>query len=179
MIKRLAFLTPVLMLGILAIWFTLGLKRDPSRIPSVLINTPVPEFNLAAIEGFERGFSNKDLLGQITLVNIFGSWCYACLAEHPFLMELTENKVIPIYGIDWRETDRVSGPRWLKRQGNPYVLVGDDPKSKGAIAFGVTGAPESFIVDKAGIIRYKHIGVINKTNWNETLFPIAQKLRQQ
>ena len=104
---------------------------------------------------------------------------YACLAEHPFLMQLTKNKVLPIYGIDWREQDRTSGPRWLKRRGNPYVLVGDDPKSRGAIAFGVTGAPESFIVDKAGIIRYKHIGVINEANWNQTLFPIVQKLRQK
>jgi cytochrome c biogenesis protein CcmG/thiol:disulfide interchange protein DsbE len=177
--KRLAFLAPILVLGILAIWFTLGLQRDPSRIPSVLINQPVPEFSLAALEGFGRGFSNKDLMGKVTLVNIFGSWCDACLAEHPFLMQLTKNKVLPIYGIDWRETNRTSGPRWLKRQGNPYLLVGDDPKSRGAIAFGVSGAPESFIVDQGGIIRYKHIGVINQANWTATLFPIVQKLRQQ
>ena len=179
MIKRLAFLTPILVLGFLAIWFTLGLKRDPSILPSVLINQPVPEFSLAALKSFERGFSHTDLIGKVSLVNIFGSWCYACLAEHPFLMQLTKNKVLPIYGIDWRETDRNAGPRWLKRQGNPYLLVGDDPKSRGAIAFGVSGAPESFIVDKAGIIRYKHIGVINTDNWQATLFPIVQKLRQQ
>ena len=178
MIKRLLFLTPILVLGVLAIYFTLGLQRDSKILPSVLINTPVPEFSLAAIEGAEQGFSSLDLKGKVTLVNIFGSWCYACLAEHPFLMQLTKNKVLPIYGIDWREQDRTSGPRWLKRRGNPYVLVGDDPKSRGAIAFGVTGAPESFIVDKAGIIRYKHIGVINEANWNQTLFPIVQKLRQ-
>jgi cytochrome c biogenesis protein CcmG/thiol:disulfide interchange protein DsbE len=179
LIKRLIFLAPILVLAVLAIYFTLGLQRDPSRLPSVLINTPVPAFSLAAIEGAARGFSNQDLKGQVTLVNIFGSWCYACLAEHPFLMQLTKNKMIPIYGIDWREQDRTSGPRWLKRQGNPYLLVGDDPKSRGAIAFGVTGAPESFIVDRAGIIRYKHIGVINAANWNETLLPIVQRLRRQ
>jgi cytochrome c biogenesis protein CcmG/thiol:disulfide interchange protein DsbE len=178
-IKRLAFLTPILVLGVLAIWFTLGLGRDPSRIPSVLIDQPVPEFSLSPLQGYARGFSNKDLVGKVSLVNIFGSWCYACLAEHPFLMQLTKDKVLPIYGIDWRETDRTSGPRWLKRQGNPYLLVGDDPKSRGAIAFGVSGAPESFIVDKAGIIRYKHIGVINAANWKATLLPIVQKLVRQ
>ncbi|MDP6428851.1 MAG: DsbE family thiol:disulfide interchange protein [Rhodospirillales bacterium] len=179
MIKRLAFLAPILVLAILAIYFTLGLKRDPSKLPSVLINQPVPEFSLPPIEGSARGFSSNDLKGKVTLVNIFGSWCYACLAEHPFLMKLTREKIIPVYGIDWREKDRTAGPRWLKKHGNPYLLIGDDPNSRGAIAFGVSGAPESFIVDQAGIIRYKHIGVLNDTNWSQTLFPIIKKLRQQ
>ncbi len=94
-------------------------------------------------------------------------------------MDLKERNIVPIYGIDWREPDRKSGPRWLKRYGNPYTIIGDDPKSKGAISFGVTGAPETFIVDKKGVIRFKHMGPITKLNWNDTLKPILEKLRKE
>ena len=94
-------------------------------------------------------------------------------------MQLKENNIIPIYGIDWREPDRVTGPRWLAKFGNPYTLIGDDPKSRGAIAFGVTGAPETFIVDKNGVIRFKQIGPITPDRWAEVLFPIVERLRRQ
>jgi len=176
---RLAFLTPVLVLGLLAIYFTAGLGHDPSKLPSVLINKPVPEFTLAAIDGSDRGLSSTDLKGRVVLVNVFGSWCIACLVEHPFLMKLKTENIIPIYGIDWREPDRKAGPDWLKKRGNPYTLIGDDPKSRGAIAFGVSGAPETFIVDKTGIIRYKYLGPLNPSVWSDTLFPIVEKLRRQ
>ena len=177
--KRLLFLLPLAVFMVLAVYFYIGLSKDPSKLPSVLINQAVPEFALAPIKGRDKGLTSADLKGQVSLVNIFGSWCIACKIEHPFLMKLTREKIIPVYGIDWREKDRTAGPRWLKKHGNPYLLIGDDPNSRGAIAFGVSGAPESFIVDQAGIIRYKHIGVLNDTNWSQTLFPIIKKLRQQ
>ena len=94
-------------------------------------------------------------------------------------MELKEQNIIPVHGIDWRELDRQTGPRWLKKFGNPYTLIGDDPKSRGAIAFGVTGAPETFIVDKTGVIRFKFAGPMSPQIWNEKLFPIVQRLRKQ
>jgi cytochrome c biogenesis protein CcmG/thiol:disulfide interchange protein DsbE len=94
-------------------------------------------------------------------------------------MELKAQNAVPIFGIDWREKNRTDGPAWLARYGNPYTRIGDDPKSVGAIAFGVTGAPESFIVDKKGIVRYKHTGVITKRDWERTLLPIIQELRRQ
>jgi len=176
--NRLTFILPLVVLGVLAVYFMMGLGRNPQELPSVLINTPVAEFDLPAIDGRDKGFASKDLLDQVTLVNVFGSWCVACLQEHPFLMKLAKEKLIPIYGIDWRETDRRAGPSWLRRYGDPYTLIGDDPKSRGAIAFGVTGAPESFIIDKQGTIRYKHIGPITQEIWDETIWPIVQELRK-
>ena len=177
--KRFGYFIPLGLLAVLAVYFSMGLGRDPQVLPSVLINTPVAKFDLPAIEGREKGFSNADLRGQVTLVNVFGSWCVACQVEHSFLMELAKKGDVPIYGIDWRETDRQAGPAWLKRFGDPYTLIGDDPKSRGAIAFGVTGAPESFIVDKQGIIRFKHTGPLSDEIWTKTIMPIVEELRQQ
>ena len=94
-------------------------------------------------------------------------------------MDLKEKNIVPVYGIDWREPDRQAGPRWLKKFGDPYTLIGDDPKSRGAIAFGVTGAPETFFVDKKGVIRYKHLGPITEQNWSRTLKPILEALRKE
>ncbi|MDA0241316.1 MAG: DsbE family thiol:disulfide interchange protein [Proteobacteria bacterium] len=179
MVRRLGYILPLGVMAILTVWFSLGLMRDPQYLPSALINSPVPEFSLAAIEGQERGFSSADIKGHVSLVNVFGSWCVACREEHPFLMQLKRDNVMPIYGIDWREENRQAGPRWLKRFGNPYTLIGDDPKSIGAIAFGVTVAPETFIIDKTGVIRYKHQGPITPQNWGRTLFPIIEKLRAE
>ena len=94
-------------------------------------------------------------------------------------MELKKKGVIPIYGINWREQNQDDGPRWLKKFGNPYNLIGDDPKSRGAIAFGVTGAPETFLVDRSGVIKLKHMGPITRQNWNDTLKPAIDKLRNR
>jgi cytochrome c biogenesis protein CcmG, thiol:disulfide interchange protein DsbE len=176
--NRLVYLLPLGVFLILASYFAVGLTKDPSRLPSVLINTPVPEFDLVAIKGRDRGFSSKDLKGEVSLVNVFGSWCVACRAEHPFLMKLAKEKLIPVHAIDWREEDRKAGPAWLKRYGDPYTLIGDDPRSKGAIAFGVTGAPETFVIDAKGLIRYKYVGPLSQQSWDKTLWPIIQKLRQ-
>ena len=145
----------------------------------MLIDQEVPPFTLAAIEGREEGFASADLVGEVSLVNVFGSWCVACRIEHPFLMKLKEDDVVPIHGINWREENRQAGPAWLARFGDPYTLIGDDPESKGAIAFGVTGAPETFLVDARGVIRYKQIGPITPEVWESTLWPLVQELRRQ
>jgi cytochrome c biogenesis protein CcmG, thiol:disulfide interchange protein DsbE len=174
---RLPYLLPLALFLILAAYFWIGLGKDPHRIPSPLIDQPVAEFSLAPLEGRTRGFSSDDLVGQVSLVNVFGSWCAACKIEHPFLMQLKRDGVIPIHGIDWREKDRQAGPAWLARYGDPYTLVGDDPDSRAAIAFGVTGAPETFIVDARGIIRYKHVGPITPEIWDQALLPIVRRLQ--
>lgn len=177
--RRLGYFIPLVVLAVLAIYFTMGLGRNPNTLPSVLIDQKVPDFDLKPIKGSTRGFSSADLKGKVALVNIFGSWCVSCRIEHPFLMQLKEKGIIPVYGIDWREVDEDAGPKWLDKFGDPYTLIGDDPKSKGAIAFGVTGAPETFFIDKQGVIRYKHMGPITEQNWRDTLFPIIQELRSQ
>ena len=176
--NRIVYLLPPGVFLVLAVYFAVGLTKDPRRLPSVLINTPVPEFDLVAIKGRDRGFSSKDLRGEVSLVNVFGSWCVACRVEHPFLMKLAKQKLVPVHAIDWREDNRIAGPAWLKKFGDPYILIGDDPRSKGAIAFGVTGAPETFIVDTKGLIRYKYVGPLSQQIWDQTLWPIIKKLRQ-
>ena len=182
--KKFLFFLPLLILVVVGGFSVKQLYRVQSgetvdKLPSVLINRPVPEFELAAIQGRDRGWGTKDLLGQVTIVNIFGSWCVACQVEHPFLVRIQEQNLVPIYGLDWREKNPTAGPKWLARYGDPYTLVGDDPKSVAAIAFGVTGAPESFIVDKKGVIRYKQIGPITPQNWQQTLWPLIQKLKEE
>jgi len=178
--KHLAFLTPLLVFSILVGYFAIGLTKDPSKLPNMLAGQPVPEFTLAGLQGRDdEGFKNTDLLGDVTLVNVFGSWCEACRVEHPFLMEIKQKNLIPIHAIDWREVDSKAGPLWLKKNGDPYTLVGDDPKSKAAISFGVTGAPETFLVDKKGIIRFKHVGPINKQVWQSTLEPLIVRLNKE
>ena len=177
--KRVLYLLPLLILFVLGGFFLKGFDLNPRELPSMLTGKPVPEFDLAPIEGRDRGFASTDLLGQVTLVNIFGSWCVACQAEHPFLVRIKKQGLVPIYGIDWREREPGAGARWLERYGDPYTLVGDDPESKAAIAFGVTGAPESFLVDKQGVVRYKHIGPITPEVWDDTLWPLIQELKKQ
>ena len=177
MTRHWLYFIPLVGLGLLSVYLSAGLNQNPAKIKSVLINKKVPEFSLPPIEGSLQGLSNLDLEKRVVLVNIFGSWCVSCSIEHPFLMKLKASNTIPIYGINWREPDRTSGPRWLKKFGNPYTLIGDDPKSLGAIAFGVMGAPETFIVDKQGVIRFKHTGPITKKNWDETLKPILEELK--
>lgn len=179
MTYRWLYYTPLIVLGLLVAYLALGLGQNPAVVKSVLINKKVPQFSLRPIKGSNKGLSNKDFNQQVVLVNIFGSWCVSCRIEHPFLMKLKAKNIVPIYGIDWREPNREAGPQWLKKYGNPYSLVGDDPKSYGAIAFGVTGAPETFIVDKKGVIRFKHIGPITKKNWDKTLLPILTELREK
>jgi len=177
--RRIVYLVPLAVFLVLAAYFWVGLGKDPQIIPSVLIDQPVPPFALKPIKGRDRGFSSDDLPGQVSLVNIFGSWCVACQIEHPFLMKLKADGIVPIHGIDWREKDPDAGPAWLARFGNPYTLIGDDPDSKAAIAFGVTGAPETFIVDARGVIRYKQIGPITPKIWEKELWPIVQELRAE
>lgn len=178
LVKRLPYLLPLLMFVGMAVYFWAGLGKDPHVLPSVLLDQAVPAFETPPIAGSERGLSSADLHGQVTLVNVFGSWCVACQVEHPVLMEIAATGAVPIYGIDWREKNRQDGPAWLAQHGNPYARIGDDPDSRAAIAFGVTGAPESFIVDAAGIIRYKVTGPITREIWEGELWPIIERLRR-
>ncbi len=176
--RRLLYLLPVALFGVLALFFLKGLTMNPRDIPSVLINRPVPEMNLAPLpgRGEDTGLATADLKGRVSLVNIYGSWCIACVQEHPYLVKIKQMGIVPIHGIDWRD-DPAEGAKWLKKHGDPYDRVGVDPApGRTAIDFGVTGAPETFVVDKAGIIRYKHIGPVSQDVWENTLLPIIKEL---
>jgi len=178
--KRWIFFLPLLGFLGLGAYLWDGLYLNPHRVPTVLKGQEVPPFDLPPLEGRDAiGFSNAGLKGEVSLVNVFGSWCVACREEHPFLLVIKKNGWVPIHGIDWREPDRTSGPEYLARHGDPYTLVGDDPHSEAAIAFGVTGAPETFLVDAKGVIRYKQIGPITPEVWKETLEPLIKQLREE
>lgn len=176
--KRLMFILPLTAFVALLAYFSIGLQRDPSRIPSVLIDKPAPQFDLPAIEGRDVGFSTDDLKGEVSLVNFFGSWCVSCRIEHPLLMQLAQEGEIPIYGIDWKDPPG-AGAAWLERHGDPYTLIGDDADGRVAIDFGITGAPETFIIDRSGRIRYKYAGPITPQIWEQDLLPIIRKLRNE
>ena len=176
--SRVIFLAPLALFLVIAIYFTAGLKREPSFLPSMLIDQPTPQFSLPPIEDFEQGLSTKDLNGKVSLINIFGSWCVACQVEHPLLMKIKADGGPPIYGIDWNDKPG-AGTAWLQRFGNPYERVGDDADGRVAIEFGVTGAPETYLIDKMGRIRHKHIGPITEDDWRDLFVPMIKELENE
>ena len=150
---------------------------DPSLIPTVLLNTPMPAFDLPPLPGRGEALRSEDLKGEVSLINVWGSWCIACLAEHPMLLDIATSGEVPIHGIAWRdEADRSLA--WLAERGDPYTKIGQDPRSKAAIAFGVVAAPETFLVDKQGVIRYKQTGPITREDWQTKIKPLIAQLKK-
>ena len=174
--KRLLAALPVLALLGLAVVLGVGLTQDPQRLPSTLIGRPVPDFALPPVAPHIPALTHDDLRGEVSLLNIFGSWCTSCLVEHPVLMALAREGQVPIYGIDWKD-EPGAGATWLTRHGNPYRAVGDDAAGRVALDLGVTGAPETYVIDAAGVIRYKQVGPITEPVWRETLQPLVAQLR--
>ncbi|MEE9313626.1 MAG: DsbE family thiol:disulfide interchange protein [Rhizobiaceae bacterium] len=181
--RMLALASPLLIFGALAAIFFFQLRsgKDTSEIPSALIGKPVPSFNLAPLPGLKAegvsvpGLQSKDLLGQITLVNIFASWCVPCRAEHPVLMKLSEDKTFKIVGINYKDQSG-NALRFLGGLGNPYSRVGVDTKGRTAIEWGFYGIPETLLVDREGIVRHKIVGPINAVKYERLKAEIA-KLR--
>lgn len=176
--RRLIFIAPTLVFLVLVGFFVKQLGEDPKVLPSVLIDRPVPEFALDPLPGRGQPLSSAALKGEVSLVNIFGSWCVACQVEHPVLMDIARTGFVRIHGIDWREKDPIDGKRWLEKYGDPYTMVGLDPDSRVAIDFGVTGAPETFVVDRNGVVRYKHVGPVTPEVFENTLKPLIEELRK-
>ncbi len=178
--KRLPYLAPLFVVIVLFAYLFVALwrdafKSDPHELPSVLIGRPFPAVDLPPIAGYDKGFATADLGGGIALVNIFASWCISCKVEHPILMAHSKAGGVPIYGIAWKD-DPIATADLLKQDGDPYRLIGADRTGRAAIDLGVTGAPETFVVDKAGRIRYKQIGPITEDAWAQVLQPLIAKL---
>ena len=178
--RRLRYLAPVILFVVLAA--ALGvqlLTGDHGKVPSALIDKPVPEFSLPPVQGFEDagGFATADLgRGEIALVNIFASWCGPCRVEHPLLMALAEAGTVPLYGINYKDMPD-DAERWLGRLGNPYTLMGADLDGRTGIEWGVYGVPETFVVDGSGRIRHRHVGVLSRHDLDETILPLIEDLR--
>lgn len=180
MMRRLMFALPVLAFLAVAAVLAWGLGRDPSVLPSALVDKPLPAFATAdprapGVAG--RGLSDRDFGGRPMLLNVFGSWCVGCRIEHPLLMKLAAEGVI-IHGLDWKDAPG-AGAQWLAEQGDPYTRVGDDADGRVAIDLGVTGAPETFVVDKAGRVRHRHVGPITEAAWRDTLLPLMVQLEAE
>lgn len=163
---------------ILVVFLGIGLTRDPSIIPTEMIDRDMPAFELTELYDQSRRISDQDLIGEPALVNVFGSWCVACLQEHPTLMQLKQDDTVRIVGVNWRD-DRADAIRWLERHGDPYDMIIFDGESDLAIEIGVTGAPETFIIDRTGRIRYKQIGPITPEVWRDTIRPVLDALAME
>jgi len=175
--RRLVTLLPLGVFVVIAIFLGIGLTMDPSLVPSPLIDKSVPEFSLPPVKGRTLGLASKDLVGEVSIVNVFASWCTACRAEHPLWMQISRDKIVPIHGLDYKDKP-VDAANWLDELGDPYTRTGADIDGKVAIDWGVYGVPETFIIDKTGRIAYKRIGAINPKVWEEKLLPLIKKLQQ-
>lgn len=180
--KRLVFLIPIVIFVGLAGIFTIRLGdvikgEDIKMLPSVLINKQMAAFDLPPLPGRGKGLSSEDFKGQVSLLNFFGSWCVTCKVEHPFLMQIKAEGKVPLHGIDFNEPPE-RGLAWLMKDGDPYDRIGSDPKGRVPIDFGLTGAPETFIIDKAGVIRYRHQGALNQRVWDAEIWPRILELRK-
>jgi cytochrome c biogenesis protein CcmG/thiol:disulfide interchange protein DsbE len=174
--SRLAALAPVLLFAAIVAGLGLSLTNDPHKMPSMLIDKPPPKFDLAAVEGTEKPLSSAALKGEIMLLNVYASWCPGCRVEHPTLVQLAKAQTIPLYGINWKDKPG-EGSRWLKQNGNPYLAVGDDPTGRAGIDMGVTGVPETFVIDAGGRIRYRHAGPVTEDVWKDVFEPLLANLR--
>lgn len=170
--KRLLLaLIPLLVLGGLVTLFALNIDRDPKYIPSVMINKPAPQFSLPAVPGLKvPGFDRQSLLGHVSVVNVFASWCIPCRTEHPLLFELAKRHDIALYGLNQKDaTENVV--QYLAQLGNPYAAVGADTDRQVSINWGVYGVPETFVVNPKGIITYKFTGPLTQKAIAESLVP--------
>ncbi len=179
--KILIYLAPVLALLIVASGLLWGLdpERGPSETPSALIDDPIPDFALPPLEGSDvPGFASADLrTGEVVLVNVFASWCYPCRVEHPYLMHLSRERSTPIYGINYKDKPS-DALNWLADQGDPYLAVGADESGGVSIDWGISGVPETLVIDRGGAIRYRHVGPLSSSALEETVLPLIKSLRE-
>jgi cytochrome c biogenesis protein CcmG, thiol:disulfide interchange protein DsbE len=171
------FLLPMVGLLVLVAAFALGLRNDPSLVPSPLIGKPVPVFDLPPVDGRGLGLSSRDLQGEVSLVNVFASWCVSCREEHPLLLRLKKSGFIPVHGLDYKDRP-ADAARWLARLGDPYTRTGADIDGRVAIDWGVYGVPETFVVDRRGIIVYKQVGPVTQDVLDRTLAPLIARLQE-
>ena len=176
-LRRLGFLLPVLLFLLVAIGLGIGLTRNPQEIPSALIGKPVPEFALPPVQGRVLGLSSADLQGEVSLVNVFASWCTACRYEHALFMQLEEDGIVPIHGINYKDRPE-DAAKWLDDLGDPYTRTGADLDGRVGIDWGVYGVPETFVISQEGVIAHKHIGPVSAKDLEEVILPLIEELRR-
>lgn len=174
-LRRLVYLVPLVAFIAIAGYFYLGLQRDSRKLPSVLIDQPVPSFALPPLFDDKPGLRTADLGGEVALVNVFASWCAPCRVEHPILIRLANNEKVPLYGINHKDRPE-DAKRWLAELGDPYRRIGVDRDGRAGIEWGVYGVPETFIIDRQGRIRYRHVGPIMPQDLDKVILPKLREL---
>lgn len=171
------FVIPLVLFVVLVVFLAIGLKRDPHRVPSALIDKPAPDFALPELHQPTRIVSPKEMRGKVWLLNVWGSWCQGCREEHPYLNEIAKSGAVPIYGLSWKDK-REDALAVLGELGDPYVLNMSDFDGRVAIDYGITGAPETYLIDKNGVIRYKEPGQLTPEIMRDKILPLVQKLNR-
>jgi cytochrome c biogenesis protein CcmG/thiol:disulfide interchange protein DsbE len=175
--SKLRFLIPLAIFIVLAGFLFRGLFLNPREVPSPFIGKPAPQFSLARLAEPDKSFGPKDMQGQVWLLNVWASWCVACRQEHPLLVALARQKAVPIVGLNYKDKpDAAKG--WLAQWGDPYDLSVKDNDGRVGIEYGVYGVPETFVIDKAGVIRFKQIGPITEDVWTKKMAPLIEQLRK-
>ena len=173
--KYLKFLLPMGIFLVLVVFLGIGLRLDPKEVPSPLIGKPAPAFALARLDKPEQKIGRDDLLGKVWMLNVWASWCVACRQEHPLLVEFAKAKILPIYGLNYKDKP-AAGRKWLADFGNPYTASLSDLDGRVGIDFGVYGVPETFIIDRQGMVRFKHIGPVTPEVLRTQIEPLVRKL---
>jgi cytochrome c biogenesis protein CcmG/thiol:disulfide interchange protein DsbE len=166
-----AFLALAILLGV-------GLGLNPREVPSPLVGKPAPHFELPQLHRPDQNFSEQDMRGKVWMLNVWASWCVACREEHPVLVELSKSGVLPIVGLNYKD-QREDGIAWLARFGDPYLLSAFDIKGKVGIDYGVYGVPETYVIDKQGVIRYKRIGIVTPDIVKSKILPLVSELNRE
>jgi cytochrome c biogenesis protein CcmG/thiol:disulfide interchange protein DsbE len=169
------YLLPLAVFAVLVAFLGIGLTLNPREVPSPLINKPAPAFSLPQLEVPGRTISPQDLRGKVWLLNVWASWCVSCREEHPVLLDLAKSGVVPIYGLNYKD-QRKDALAWLGSFGNPYTLSISDAEGLVGIDYGVYGVPETFVIDKSGMIRYKQIGPVTPEALREKILPLVRQL---
>ncbi|MCC6915796.1 DsbE family thiol:disulfide interchange protein [Nitrosomonas sp.] len=170
------FLLPLAVFVVLVIFLGVGLTLNPRQVPSPLIDKPAPAFHLPQLFDTSKTLSSKENLGKVWMLNVWASWCVACRDEHPVLVELSKLGIVPIYGLNYKD-QRDTAMQWLKQFGNPYEISIVDADGKVGIDYGVYGVPETYVIDKQGIIRYKHIGPVTIESLKNKILPLIKELK--
>ena len=171
------YLIPLVLFLGLIVFLAIGLTRDPHEVPSPLINKPAPTFTLAQLADPSKTFSAEEMRGKVWLLNVWATWCVVCREEHPMLLEIERSGEVPIYGLDTKDK-REDALAWLQELGDPYVLSVSDLDGRVGIDYGVYGAPETFLIDKNGVIRFKRIGPITPDVWQKEMLPLVKELNK-
>jgi cytochrome c biogenesis protein CcmG/thiol:disulfide interchange protein DsbE len=170
------FILPFVVFVILAAFLYVGLGLNPREVNSPLIDKPAPAFTLPQLHEPAKLFSPADMKGKVWLLNVWASWCVSCREEHPVLMELARQNIVPVYGLDYKDKNE-DAELWLKKGGDPYVLSVSDADGRIGIDYGVYGVPETYVIDKQGVIRYKQIGPVTPQNLSEKILPLVAELQ--